>query len=289
MTVLEIKGLTVAYDRRRAVLTDVALTVGAGEIVGVVGETGSGKTTLARAVAGLVPIRAGTISLSGTDLTALKGRALRDFRRTGRLQLVFQDPLRALDPDWDVSALVAEPLAVAGRVAGKAAGAAPVGAVPAGQAAGKAAGPVPAGERAERAEQVADALRAVGLDPALAARRPAQLSGGQRQRVLLARALVTAPDLVIADEPVSALDAAARNHVLALLAGLRDRSGTSQLVISHDLPSLAGLADRIAVLYRGRIVEEGPVERVLTAPSHPYTARLVAATPRLRRLRPAAV
>ncbi|MEY9905159.1 ABC-type glutathione transport system ATPase component [Catenulispora sp. MAP12-49] len=260
MTVLEIKGLTVAYDRRRPVLTDVALTVGAGEIVGVVGETGSGKTTLARAVAGLVPIRTGTISLAGTDLTALKARALRDFRRTGRLQLVFQDPLRALDPDWDVNALVAEPLAVAGAV--------------------------PAGERAER---VADALRAVGLDPALAARRPAQLSGGQRQRVLLARALVTAPDLVIADEPVSALDAAARNHVLALLAGLRDRSGTSQLVISHDLPSLAGLADRIAVLYRGRIVEEGPVERVLTEPSHPYTARLVAATPRLRRLRPAAV
>jgi ABC-type glutathione transport system ATPase component len=260
MTVLEIKGLTVAYDRRRPVLTDVALTIGAGEIVGVVGETGSGKTTLARAVAGLVPIRTGTISLSGTDLTALKGRALRDFRRTGRLQLVFQDPLRALDPDWDVSALVAEPLAVAGAVS--------------------------AGERAER---VADALRAVGLDPALAARRPAQLSGGQRQRVLLARALVAAPDLVIADEPVSALDAAARNHILALLAGLRDRSGTSQLVISHDLPSLAGLADRIAVLYRGRIVEEGPVERVLTEPSHPYTARLVAATPRLRRLRPAAV
>ncbi|MEY9929850.1 ABC-type glutathione transport system ATPase component [Catenulispora sp. GP43] len=259
MTCLEINGLTAAYDRRRTVLTDVALTVGAGEIVGVVGETGSGKTTLARAVAGLVPVRAGTISLGGTDLTALKGRALRDFRRTGRLQLVFQDPLRALDPDWDVNALVAEPLAVAGTV--------------------------PAGERAER---VAEALRAVGLDPGLAARRPWQLSGGQRQRVLLARALVTAPALVIADEPVSALDAAARNHVLALLAGLRDRSGTSQLVISHDLPSLAGLADRIVVLYRGRIVEDGPVEQVLREPSHPYTARLVAATPRLRRLRPTA-
>jgi ABC-type glutathione transport system ATPase component len=259
MTVLDVQGLTVAYDRHRSVLADVALAVGAGEIVGVVGETGSGKTTLARAVAGLVPVRAGTIKLGDTDLTALRGRSLRAFRRTGRLQLVFQDPLRALDPDWDVSALVAEPLAAAGTV--------------------------PAGEHADR---VADALRAVGLDPALAGRRPAQLSGGQRQRVLLARALVTSPALVIADEPVSALDATARNHVLALLAGLREQSGTSQVVISHDLPSLAGLADRIAVLYRGRIVEDGPVEQVLTEPSHPYTARLVAATPRLRRLRAAA-
>ena len=259
MTVLDVKGLTVAYDRHRNVLADVALSVGAGEIVGVVGETGSGKTTLARAVAGLVPARAGTISLGGTELTALRGRALRDFRRTGRLQLVFQDPLRALDPDWDVRALVAEPLAVAGAVPPE-----------------------------ERAGRVAEALRAVGLDPGLAGRRPAQLSGGQRQRVLLARALVTAPALVIADEPVSALDASARNHVLALLSGLRETSGTSQLVISHDLPSLAGLVDRIAVLHRGRIVEDGPVERVLAEPSHPYTARLVAATPRLRRLRPAA-
>ncbi|ACU71680.1 ABC transporter related [Catenulispora acidiphila DSM 44928] len=259
MTLLDVQGLTVAYDRRRNVLTDVALSVGVGEIVGVVGETGSGKTTLARAVAGLVPVRAGTIGLAGTDLAGLRGRALRDFRRTGRLQLVFQDPLRALDPDWDVSALVGEQLAVAGTV------------------------PV-----AERAERVADALRAVGLDPGLAVRRPAQLSGGQRQRVLLARALVGKPALLIADEPVSALDATSRNDVLALLAGLREHSGTSQLVISHDLPSLAGLADRIAVLYRGRIVEHGPVRRVLEEPSHPYTARLVAATPRLRRLRPAA-
>jgi ABC-type glutathione transport system ATPase component len=258
MTVLDVKGLTVAYDRHQSVLAGVALTVGAGEIVGVVGETGSGKTTLARAVAGLAPVRAGTVSLGGTELTALRGRALRDFRRTGRLQLVFQDPLRALDPDWDVRALVAEPLAAAGT-----------------------------GTPEERAERVAEALRAVGLDPGLAGRRPARLSGGQRQRVLLARALVTSPDLVIADEPVSALDATARNRVLALLSGLRERSGTSQLVISHDLPSLAGLADRIAVLYRGRIVEDGPVERVLEEPSHPYTARLVAATPRLRRPRPA--
>jgi ABC-type glutathione transport system ATPase component len=137
---------------------------------------------------------------------------------------------------------------------------------------------------AERGERVAEALRSVGLDPAaLSERLPGQLSGGQRQRVLLARALVTRPALLIADEPVSALDAANRNHVLRLLAELRDASGTAVLVISHDLHSLAGIADRVAVLNQGRIVEQGPVRDVLNDPRHPYTARLVAAAPRLRR------
>ena len=256
---LAVSDLTVAYDRHRPVLADVSLGVAPGEIVGIVGETGSGKTTLARAVVGLVPAATGRIAFEGVDLAALRGRALRDFRRTGRLQFVFQDPLRALDPDLDVRTIVAEPLAVAGAV-----------------------------PRAEHAARVAGVLADVGLDPALAARRPAQLSGGQRQRVLLARALVTAPALLIADEPVSALDASARNHVLALLSGLRERTGTAVLVITHDLASLAGLADRVAVLRHGRIVEDGPVGRVLEQPSHPYTARLVAATPRLRRAAPAA-
>ena len=256
---LDISGLTVAYDRRRLVLADVALGVAPGEIVGIVGETGSGKTTLARAVVGLVPASCGRIAFEGTDLTGLRGRALREFRRTGRLQFVFQDPLRALDPDLDVRTIIAEPLAVSGTV-----------------------------PKTEHAARVARALEDVGLDAALAERRPAQLSGGQRQRVLLARALVTEPALLIADEPVSALDAATRNHVLALLAGLRARTGTAVLVITHDLASLAGLADRVAVLRHGRIVEAGPVAQVLEHPTHPYTARLVAATPRLRRAAPAA-
>lgn len=253
-TLLDVSDLTVAYDRRRPVLADVALRVAPGEIAGIVGETGSGKTTLARAVVGLVPASSGRIAFEGTDLAALKGRALRDFRRDGRLQFVFQDPLRALDPDLDVRAIVAEPLAVSGAVA-----------------------------KSEHADRAARALADVGLDPALADRRPAQLSGGQRQRVLLARALVTRPALLIADEPVSALDAATRDHVLGLLAGLRERSDTAVLVITHDLASLAGIADRVAVLRHGRIVEDGPVGQVLEHPAHPYTARLVAATPRLRR------
>jgi len=215
-------------------------------------------------VVGLAPVRAGRIVFDGAEISALRGRRLREFRRAGRLQFAFQDPLRALDPDLSVSAVVAEPLTVAGSV-----------------------------DRAGREERVGEALRAVGLDVALAPRLPGQLSGGQRQRVLLARALVSRPALLIADEPVSALDAANRNHVLRLLARLRDAAspgaaGTAVAVISHDLHSLAGIADRVAVLHRGRVAELGPVRDVLERPQHPYTIRLVAAAPRLRRERPAA-
>ena len=253
---LEISGLTVSYGGRHgaAVLSDVGLAVHPGEILGVIGETGSGKTTLARAVVGLAPVRTGRIAFEGAEISALRGRRLRDFRRTGRLQFAFQDPLRALDPDLSIAASVAEPLAVAGTA-----------------------------DRAEREGWVREALLAVGLDPALSDRLPGQLSGGQRQRALLARALVTRPALLLADEPVSALDAANRNHVLRLLADLRDLSGTALLVISHDLHSLAAIADRLAVLHRGRIAEQGPARDVVDAPQHPYTARLVAAAPRLRR------
>jgi ABC-type glutathione transport system ATPase component len=255
---LEISGLTVSYGGRHGarVLSDVDLTVRRGEILGIIGETGSGKTTLARAIVGLVPARSGRICFEGAELSALRGRRLRDFRRGGRLQFAFQDPLRALDPELAVAAIVGEPLTIAGTV-----------------------------DRAERAARVAEALRAVGLDAALTERLPGQLSGGQRQRVLLARALVTRPALLIADEPVSALDAANRNHVLRLLADLRDASGTTVAVISHDLHSLAGIADRVAVLHQGRIAEHGPVREVLDRPQHPYTIRLVAAAPRLRRER----
>jgi len=255
---LEISGLTVSYGGRHGarVLSDVDLSVRRGEILGIIGETGSGKTTLARAIVGLVPVRSGRIRFEGEELSALRGRRLRDFRRTGRLQFAFQDPLRALDPDLSVGAIVGEPLTIAETV-----------------------------DRAERTVRIAEALRAVGLDEALSERLPGQLSGGQRQRVLLARALVTRPGLLIADEPVSALDAANRNHVLRLLADLRDASGTTIAVISHDLHSLAGIADRVAVLHQGRIAEHGPVREVLDRPQHPYTIRLVAAAPRLRRER----
>lgn len=256
--VLEIEDLTVTFGGRRGVpvLRGASLAVAPGRIVGVIGETGSGKTTLARAVFGLSPIRSGRIRFEGTEISGLRGRALRALRRTGRLQFAFQDPLRALDPDLTVARLVAEPLAIADG---------------------------PGRARGAHAERTAEALAAVGLSPDLSDRHPGRLSGGQRQRVLLARALVTRPRLLVCDEPVSALDAANRNHVLRLLAGLRDESGVTVLVISHDLHSLAGIADRVAVLHHGRFVEQGPVRDVLDRPQHPYTARLVAAAPRLRR------
>lgn len=256
---LRVDSLAVAFGRRggrsgQRVLDGVSLRAGAGEILGVIGETGSGKTTLARAVVGLSPVVAGSIAVDGREVTGLRGRALRDFRRTGAAQYLFQDPLRSLDPDMAVRDLVAEPLAVTG-----------------------------AGSREERYARAAEALRRVGLDEALAGRLPGRLSGGQRQRVAVARALVTRPRLLLADEPVSALDASNRNHVLRLFDRLRTELDMAVVVISHDLSSLAGIADRIAVLYRGRLVEQGPTADVLARPLHPYTALLTASAPSVRR------
>jgi len=256
---LRIEDLSVRYGRRggrpgQQVLDGVSLRARAGEILGVIGETGSGKTTLARAVVGLAPVNAGRITVDGAEVTGLRGRALREFRRTGRVQYLFLDPLRSLDPDLTVGALVAEPLAVTGT-----------------------------GSREQRADRAAEALHRVGLDAGIADRLPGQLSGGQRQRVALARAVVTRPRLLLADEPVSALDASNRNHVLRLFDRLRNELEVAVVVISHDLSSLAGIADRIAVLYRGRLVEQGPTAEVLTRPLHPYTALLTASAPSVRR------
>jgi oligopeptide/dipeptide ABC transporter ATP-binding protein len=254
---LDISGLTVTYDRhgRNRVLDGVSLTARSGEILGVIGETGSGKTTLARATVGLVRPDAGRIGFDGQDLAALGGGALRAFRRTGQVQLTFQDPLRSLDPELTVRRIVAEPLAAIGALT-----------------------------RAERDDRVNEALTRVGLDPhALGPRTPGQISGGQRQRVSLARAIVTRPRLLLSDEPVSALDASNRNLVLALLDRLRRELDLAVVVISHDLSSLAGIADRVAVLYRGRLVEQGPIGDVLAHPHHPYTALLTASAPSVRR------
>ncbi|MEU8036682.1 oligopeptide/dipeptide ABC transporter ATP-binding protein [Streptosporangium sp. NPDC049078] len=249
---LAVRGLNVSLGRPAVrILSEVDLTVRAGEILGIVGETGSGKTTLARAVVGLVGPDSGSVEVEGVEISSLRGRALRAHRRTGKVRFVFQDPLRSLDPDHSVGTVVGEGLAVR-RV-----------------------------PPAERAARVRAALELVGLDPALAARTPGQISGGQRQRVSIARAIVAEPSLLICDEPVSALDASNRNHILRLLDDLRGRLGAGVVVISHDLSSLAGVADRVAVLYRGRIVEEGPIGEVFDDPRHPYTALLVASAPRV--------
>ncbi|MFE6158438.1 ABC transporter ATP-binding protein [Streptomyces sp. NPDC056486] len=260
---LEIRGLAVSYGRRAVrgparrtrVLSDVQLAVRPGEIVGIIGETGSGKTTLARATVGLVRPDAGSIAFDGRELTSLRRGELRDFRRSGSVQYMFQDPLRSQDPELTVRRIVAEPLAAVGAL-----------------------------DRQERAARADEALTLVGLDPEVfGSRTPGQISGGQRQRVSLARAIVTRPRLLLTDEPVSALDASNRNLVLSLLDRLRRELGLAIVVISHDLSSLAGIADRVAVLYRGRLVEQGPISEVLEHPRHPYTALLTASAPSVRR------
>jgi oligopeptide/dipeptide ABC transporter ATP-binding protein len=238
--------------RANPVLSGVDLDVWPGEIVGLVGETGSGKTTLARTVVGLVNPKRGRVVLDGRPVSALRRGARRAERRRGHVQLVFQDPLRSLDPDLTVAEIVAEGLRIRGEADG------------------------------EIRRRVTGALENVGLDATVLERTPGQISGGQRQRVSIARALAVEPRLLICDEPVSALDASTRNYVLRLLDELRTSLGLAIVIISHDLSSLAGIADRVVVLYRGRIIEDGPVDRVFATPRHPYTALLMASAPGIK-------
>jgi ABC-type glutathione transport system ATPase component len=238
--------LFTSAPRRRA-LAGVSLEIAPGECLGLVGESGSGKSTLARIVMGVEPPDAGTVRLMGRDLYALGAHELRAMRR--HFQMVFQDPFGSLDPRHRVGRIVAEPLHAL-RVGG-----------------------------AEAAARVARALAAVGLDPRDTAQRyPHEFSGGQRQRIAIARALITEPALVVADEPVSALDVSVQAQVLNLMQELKARLGLAYLFISHDLAVVAHVADRVAVLCEGRIVEEGDTDAVLRRPQHPYTQRLLAAT-----------
>ena len=238
-------GLLGAVPLRRA-LDGVSLRIEAGQCLGLVGESGSGKSTLARAVMGVEPPDAGSVHLMGKDLHALPAVELRRLRR--HFQMVFQDPDGSLDPRHRIGRIVAEPLFAQrpGRAAARA--------------------------------KVRAALEAVGIEAGMAERYPHELSGGQRQRVAIARALVTEPALVVADEPVSALDVSIQSQVLALMLDLKRRLGLAYLLISHDLAVVAHMADRVAVLKEGRIVEEGETDVVLRRPSHPYTRELLAAT-----------
>ncbi|WP_424186552.1 dipeptide ABC transporter ATP-binding protein [Actinokineospora sp. G85] len=248
-TLLSIRDLRVSHGATRAV-DGVDLEVGAGEIVALVGQSGSGKTTLARAVLGLHRPDSGEITFDGAAVPTT-AKALKAYRR--QVQLVLQDPTSALNPRHSVREAVAEGLRVHR---------------------------VPADARAE-ADLVRAALHDAELRPAerYLDALPHQLSGGQRQRVVIAGALALAPRLLVADEPVASLDASARGEILALLLRLRARLGLAALVITHDLGLAWNIADRVAVMHRGTIVEQGPVERVLTHPEHDYTRALLAAIP----------
>lgn len=236
---------------RRHILQNIDFSVREGEAVGVIGESGSGKTTLARTLLGLEKPSDGSIRFRGEELSTQSPRQWAEFRRTGTLQYVFQDPLRSLDPDQTVGWSLGEPLRIQGRLS-----------------------------QEEIRSKVEELAIDVNLESALLDRYPAELSGGQRQRVSVARGLIVEPELLILDEPVSALDAANRVQVLQLLEKLRHR-GISLIFISHDLGSVAGITDRTVVLYQGRIVEEGPTRQIIEAPQHPYTRLLIGSAPTL--------
>jgi len=236
---------------RVAAVDDVSLALAEGEVLAVVGESGSGKTTLARMLLRLVEPDSGELRFDGRDLLAARGAELRALRR--EMQMVFQDPFASLDPRMRVGAIVAEPLEIHEPHLG----------------------------RRERYARVVEILRAAGLGEDALARYPHEFSGGQRQRVGIARALVLRPRLVVADEPVSALDVSVGAQILELLQNLQRDFTLTFLVISHSLPVVAQLSTRNAVMQGGRIVETGSAAQVLHAPTHPYTQSLIAAIPGL--------
>jgi peptide/nickel transport system ATP-binding protein len=236
----------------RPALAGVSFSVLRGRSFGVVGESGSGKSTLARIALALDRPDSGEVRLEGRSLFDLKRRELRRLR--AHMQMVFQDPYGSLDPRQRVEKIVAEPLAAMGGAS-----------------------------RAERRARVQTSLEAVGLKASDAEKHPHQFSGGQRQRIAVARALITRPKLVVADEPVSALDVSVQAQTLNLMSDLQIEAGVTFLLISHDLAVVAHICETTAVMYRGLIVEIGKTEDLFANPAHPYTRELVDATPRLDR------
>jgi len=238
-------------SRTFAAVDDVSLEVTPGETLALVGESGCGKTTLARLLLRLIEPDAGEISFDGHDLLSARGAQLRALRR--QMQMIFQDPFSSLDPRMRVGAIVGEPLEIHESAL----------------------------SRSARRQRVAQALDDVGLEARALDRFPHEFSGGQRQRIGIARAMVLRPKLVVADEPVSALDVSVGAQILELLRDLQAQYGLTYLFISHSLPVVAQLATRVAVMQAGRLVELGPAERVLNSPEHPYTRDLLAAVPTL--------
>jgi peptide/nickel transport system ATP-binding protein len=249
--ILAAERVSFSYGRGAEVLHDVSLALAPGESVGLVGESGAGKTSLLRLLLGLGSPTSGAIRFEGGALDRRDGRAMRAFRRA--VQPVYQDPFSSLDPRMRVGDSIAEPLRSLGIEGG----------------------------RAERTARVEELLESVGLPADAAERYPDAFSGGQRQRIAIARALAPEPRVILSDEPVSALDTSVRMQVIELFQRLARERGIGLLLVSHDLTIVSALCRRIAVLEGGTIVEQGKTRLVLTDPQHPYTRRLLASVPRL--------
>jgi ABC-type glutathione transport system ATPase component len=248
---LSVRGLSVEYRGARGssfrAVKDVSLDIGQGECLGLVGESGSGKSTIGKAILGMIPVAEGTISFDGEDITTASRSRRRELASS--IQVVFQDPYGSLDPGMTVGRILAEPLTATGT------------------------------GRAEASATVAEMLDRVRLPKSTLARYPSEFSGGQRQRIAIARALVRRPRLVVCDEPVSALDLTTQAAILDLFIELQRDTGVSYLFVSHDLGVVRRICHRVAVMYHGEIVETGEGAVVTSTPEHPYSKRLLMASP----------
>ncbi len=256
-TILQARGLTRRFVANKPLFGEASvvqavngidLDIREGEAFAIVGESGCGKSTLARLLSHLIPASEGSVVYNGRDISGLSGKALRDLRR--EMQFIFQDPFSSLNPRMTVGSLIAEPLRIHGI-----------------------------GTPAERRAKVAELLGKVGLRPEHADRYPHEFSGGQRQRIGIARALATGPKVVIGDEPVSALDVSIQAQVVNILEDLKEELGLTLIIIAHDLAVIRHIADRVAVMYLGEIVELGDAAEVFARPQHPYTEALLSAIP----------
>jgi oligopeptide transport system ATP-binding protein len=261
MPLIEIRNLTKVFPLGQSMLgsrakgevravDDVSLDIYPGETLGLVGESGSGKSTLGRLVLRLIEPSSGTLQFEGRDLLAASHGEMRRIRRD--MQIIFQDPFGSLDPRMNVESIISEPLVIHEKMAFNA-----------------------------RRGRVAELLRAVGLDQSILPRFPHEFSGGQRQRIGIARALALRPKFIVADEPVSALDVSVGAQIVNLLAQLQREFGLTYLFISHSMPVVRYLATRIAVMYRGKMVEVGNTSQITEQPQHPYTRSLLEATPEI--------
>jgi oligopeptide transport system ATP-binding protein len=261
VSLLEVKNLTIWFSRKPSLfraaphpvkaVTDVSFSISSGKTVGLVGESGSGKTTIGLAILKLVPATGGQIFFKGQETTGLPDNTFRPLRR--HIQMIFQDPFGSLNPRWNILQIISEPLEIH----------------------------FPGLSRSEREQRTAELLLKVGLRPEYQRRFPHEFSGGQRQRIGIARALAVEPDLIVCDEPVSALDVSVQAQIVNLLQDLQEETGVSYLFIAHDLAVVEHISDEVLVMHRGQIVEAAPAAKIYSDPESEYTRNLLASVPSL--------